>query len=327
MNRRSRVTNDSTALGGIHHVTAIASDPQQNVDFYMGLLGLRLVKRTVNFDDPGSYHLYYGDDLGRPGTAMTFFAWPGAPRGRGGTGEVGVTAFSVPFESVHFWRERLAAAGVTVQSDEERWGDRVLALEDLDGMALEIVGARDGDPRPGWADGPVPAEHAVRGFHAPTLVVPALAPSERMLSEIMGFRRVAEDGPRVRFATGEGAPGQTVDLVVRPGDRPLQAAGSVHHIAFRTPDDATEAAWQSTLRAHGVGVTEVRDRQYFHSIYYREPGGVLYEIATDEPGFAIDESPDALGTALKLPPWLEQHRARIEDSLPPITLPTQEAAP
>lgn len=312
------------ALPGIHHITAIAGDPQENVDFYMGLLGLRLVKRTVNFDDPASYHLYYGDDIGRPGTVMTFFAWPGAPRGRSGTGQVGVTSFSIPFESIDFWQERLTSAGVAVNGQEERWGDLVLAFEDPDGMALELIAAREGDERPGWADGPVPAEHALRGFHAPSLFVGSIEPSERLLTSIMGFRRVAADGARIRYAAGDGRPGDLVDLVRRPQERGWQAAGTVHHIAWRTLDDEEELAWQARLQRNGVGVTEVRDRQYFHSIYYREPGGILYEIATTEPGFTIDEPRELLGTSLKLPPWLERHRARIEEALPPIHLPTPE---
>jgi glyoxalase family protein len=319
--------NTEPTIPGIHHITAIASDPQLNVDFYLGLLGLRLVKRTVNFDDPNSYHLYYGDDLGRPGTVMTFFAWPGAPRGRAGSGQVGVTSFSIPFGSFDFWRERLTRAGVSVDDSEERWGDRVLAFEDPDGMSLEVIEAHGGDERPGWVDGPVPSEHALRGFHAPSLFLSSIEPSEHLLTSVMGFRRVATDGARVRYATGDGAPGDLVDLVRHAGRPPIQAAGTVHHIAWRTPDDAQELAWQAALQAHGMGVTEVRDRQYFHSIYYREPGGVLYEIATDQPGFAIDESAEALGTALKLPPWLESQRSRIEQALPPIHLPAREAVP
>lgn len=309
-------------LPGIHHITAIAGDPQENVDFYMGLLGLRLIKRTVNFDDPGSYHLYYGDGLGRPGTIMTFFAWPGAPQGRVGTGQVGMTAFSIPAQSLDFWRERLTEQGVAVDGPVDRWGDRVLSFSDGDQMPLELIASSHPDDRPGWQDGPVPEEHAIRGFHAPTLYVGRLEPSEVLLTEVMGFRRIGEEGGRVRFAAGGGQPGSLVDIVVRPNLQGWQAAGTVHHIAWRTPTDQQEIAWQSALSAHGVSVTEVRDRQYFHSIYYREPGGILYEIATDEPGFTMDEAPETLGTTLKLPPWLESRRPAIERALPPIQLPS-----
>ena len=316
-------------LPGIHHITAIAGDPQQNIDFYVGLLGLRLVKQTVNFDDPASYHLYYGDDLGRPGTIMTFFAWPGAPRGRVGAGQVGVTAFSIPATALDYWRERLASHGIAVEEAPARFGDRVLTFADPDAMPLELI-ATATDGRTGWASGPVPSEPAIRGFHAPTLYVRDAAPSERLLTEVMGFRRLATEGGRVRFAAGAGAPGDLVDLVTRPGGPSAwQAAGTVHHIAWRTPDDAQQLAWQTELARRGIGVTEVRDRQYFHSIYYREPGGILYEIATDQPGFAIDEEPAELGTHLKLPPWLESRRPQIASALPPIHLPAtgQEVAP
>lgn len=319
----------TNSLPGIHHVTAIAGDPQQNVDFYMGLLGLRLVKQTVNFDDPGSYHLYYGDDLGHPGTIMTFFAWPGAPRGRVGAGQVGVTAFSIPAGSLDYWRERLTARGISVDGPVTRFADRVLSFADPDGMPLELIASARADERTGWAGGSVPDEHAIRGFHAPTLYVRQGEPSERLLTGVMGFRRIGQDGERVRYAAGEGeaAPGSLVDLVIRPGDAGArQGTGTVHHIAWRTPDDERQLAWQSTLAERGIPVTEVRDRQYFRSIYYREPGGILYEIATDTPGFAVDEAPERLGTALKLPPWLETRRPRIEQALPSIHLPVANEA-
>jgi glyoxalase family protein len=314
------MTSEPT-LPGIHHITAIAGDPQRNIDFYMGLLALRLVKKTVNFDDPGSYHFYYGDDIGRPGTIMTFFAWPSAPRGRVGAGQVGVTSFSIPAGALDFWRERLTSAGVPVTDGGRRWGDRILSFEDPDALPLELIAASEGDDRPGWADGSVPAEYAIRGFHAPTLYVRDIGPSERVLTEVMGFRRAGEEGGRVRFAAGEGRPGEIVDLLARPELQPWQAAGTVHHIAWRTPDDAQELAWREDLLRNGLHVTEVRDRTYFHSIYYREPGAILYEIATDQPGFAVDEAPEALGTALKLPSWLESRRAQIERALPPVHLP------
>jgi glyoxalase family protein len=310
-----------TTIPGIHHITAIAGDPQQNVDFYSGLLGLRLVKRTVNFDDPGSYHLYYGDAAGHPGTIMTFFAWPGVPRGRQGAGQIGATAFSIPPESTHYWTDRLQQNGVTVKTSGPRFGETVLAFDDPDGMTLELIAAPN-DSRPGWRDGPVPAEHAIRGFHSATLWIQRHAPSAALLAGVMGFQRIGQEGDRLRYATGSGEPGAMVDLLAIPAaPRALQAAGTVHHIAWRVAGDADELAWQQELKRNGVHVTDVRDRQYFHSIYYREPGGILYEIATDPPGFTVDEPEDALGTALKLPPWLEPKRAEIDALLPPIHLP------
>ncbi len=309
-------------LNGIHHITAIAADPQPNVDFYMGLLGLRLIKKTVNFDDPGSYHLYYGDDVGSPGTIMTFFSWPGAPRGQQGAGQVAATSFAIPATSLDYWAERFAAHGVQQGEQSTRFGDTVLPFTDPDGLLLELIGTREPDARRGWTGGDVPAEHAVRGFHGATLLLRRRADSARLLGDVMGFQRIGEEGHRTRFAVGAGGPGAMVDLVEDPGARNgQQAAGTVHHIAWRTPNDTQQVAWRDDLLRHELGVTDVRDRQYFHSIYYREPGGVLYEIATDAPGFTVDEAPEALGTSLKLPPWLERQRAQIEKALPPIHLP------
>lgn len=309
-------------IPGIHHITAITGDPQRNIDFFMGLLGLRLIKKTVNFDDPGSYHFYYGDTVGSPTTVLTFFAWPGAARGRHGTGEVGATAFAIPATSLDFWRQRLQAHGLEDTEPAVRFGDRAIAFESPDGMPLELVATAETDARTGWPDGPVPAEHAVRGFHSATLWVPAHPATERVLTEAMGFRRIGEEGSRVRYATGDGGPGAVVDVVALQGAPIVRhGAGTVHHIAWRTPDDPQEQAWRALLEQRGLRVTEVRDRQYFHSIYYVEPGGVLYEIATDTPGFAIDERVDELGTQLKLPPWLEPQRPQIERALPPVHLP------
>lgn len=305
-------------LPGIHHITAIAGDPQRNVDFYSGVLGLRLVKKTVNFEDPQSYHLYYGDALGRPGTIMTFFAWPGAPRGRVSPGEVGTTAFAIPAAALPYWQDRLASHGVATAAPIARFGDQVLAFADPDGLPLELIAGPQPDVRPGWTESDIPVDAVIRGFHAPTLLLTRTEPSARLLTEVMGFRAVATEAGRTRYAAGDGTPGSTVDLLVAGGAPGDMGTGVVHHIAWRTSDSANQLAWQHLLAEQGMSVTEVRDRQYFTSIYYREPGGVLYEIATDEPGFAVDETPAALGTAFKLPPWLEQYRARLEAALPPI---------
>jgi len=307
-------------LPGIHHVTAITADAQRNVDFYVGLLGLRLVKKTVNFDDPTSYHLYYGDELGRPGSAMTFFVWPGAPRGRQGPGQVLVTAFSVPAGSLDWWVARLRAAGADVGEPESRLNDGVLPLADPEGMRLELVAPARLDPRPPWAGGPVPAEHGIRGFHSVTLSLAGEEETVRLLTGTLGFRAGAKAGDRARFETGD--VGGIVDLLPMPDAPPGEvAAGTVHHVAWRTPDDASQLAWRDAVAGAGYDVTPVLDRQYFHSIYFREPGGVLFEIATDGPGFTFDEPVAELGSSLRLPPRLEPLRAELELRLPPFSVP------
>lgn len=308
------------ALLGIHHVTALAADPQTNVDFYAGVLGMRLVKLTVNFDVNEVYHLYYGDGAAQPGTILTFFPYPGAPRGRRGAGQVAATALSVPRGSLVFWSAHLAAHGVATEPVATILGEEVLAFQDPDGMALELVAVAD--PRPGWAAGPVPLDYAIRGFHGATLWLRDPALSAAMLTEL-GFREGGREGARARFVVGAGGPGQQVDLLAVP-DAPngAEAAGIVHHVAWRAADDAAQAAWRQRVLAMGRQVTPVRDRQYFRSIYFHEPGGVLYEIATDGPGFATDEALDQLGTGLKLPPWLESRRAELARALPPLRLPT-----
>jgi glyoxalase family protein len=309
-------------IPGIHHVTAITSDAQRNLDFYSGLLGLRLVKLTVNFDDPGSYHFYYGDALGTPGSILTFFAWPGAPRGRQGTGQTGATAFAIPRESLGYWLERLVRSNVAHEGPETRFGDKVVTFKDFDGLPLELVASAEARERPLWQAGPVPAEHAVRGFHGVTLWEDGTERTTRLLTATMGFREVAREGSVTRYAAGEGGPSTYVDLRDAAGFwRGMVAAGTVHHVAYRTPTDAEQLAWLEQLTREGLRVTPVQDRQYFHSIYFREPGGVLFEIATDQPGFATDETPERLGTGLKLPPWLEPQRAEIEQILPPVQLP------
>jgi glyoxalase family protein len=309
-------------LTGIHHVTAIATDPQQNVDFYLQTLGLRLLKQTVNFDAPDVYHLYYGDEAGSPGTILTFFPWPNSPQGRRGAGQATVTSFSVPETSLGWWRQRLDRLGVEVNQVETRSGEDALSLYDPDGLLVELVAHPGTDPRPPWEQGPIPVEHAIRGFHSVTLTESGYENTAELLTGTLGFELLDEDGPRFRFGVAGGGPGAAVDLVCSPEAEAGQvAAGTVHHVAWRTPDDDQQVEWREELVDEGLDVTPVIDRQYFHSIYFREPGGVLFEIATDPPGFLVDESLLELGRQLRLPPWLEPRRELIESRLPTLKLP------
>jgi catechol 2,3-dioxygenase-like lactoylglutathione lyase family enzyme len=310
----------------IHHVTAIAREPQRNLDFYAGTLGMRLVKLTINYDDPGTYHLYYGDDLGRPGSLLTFFPWTGGRPGRQGTGQTNGVGFAVPPAALGFWIERLLLRGVKYEGPTRRFDEQVLAFADPDGLLLELIATPRVNQVEGWRDGPVPAEHAVRGVHAVTIWEDGDAGSADFLTRTMGFRAKGEEGNRLRFESGQDGLGTVVDLRRAPGFwRGTDGVGTVHHVAFRAADDAEQKARHEELQRLGVGVTDVRDRQYFRSIYFREPGGVLFEIATDGPGFTVDEGPAELGTTLKLPPQYESMRQRLEQSLPPLRLPHAEA--
>lgn len=322
---------------GIHHITALASNPQRNINFYTQVLGQRLVKTTVNFDDPGTYHFYYGDQVGSPGTIMTFFPWPHARRGVTGNGEVAVTAYAIAPESVAYWQERLAEHSVSLSEPETRFGQTVIPLADPDGTRLELITYPEAKVPSHWEHGPVPAEHALRGFHGVTIWVGESEQTAELLTQTLGYQFVEQAGSRLRYrSAGQGA-GQfvedprsgtdRVDLVVRPNQpRGRMGAGSVHHVAFRARDDVEQRGWQREVARLGYGVTEVRDRQYFHSIYFREPSGVLFEIATDPPGFTLDEPVAELGQGLKLPPWLEPQRAMIAQKLPSIQVTEQANA-
>lgn len=294
---------------GIHHVTAMASDPQRNRDFYEGVLGLRMVKRTVNFDDPGTYHLYYGDGVGSPGTILTFFPMPGIREAVRGSGITESVELAVPVGALGAWERRLAGAGVAVARDPGHGG---LAFADPDGMRLALV-ERDGLPEPVAWDGPVPADMAIRGVDGVTLRVRDAGVTAGYMSGALGL----EDAPGGLRAAG--APGTTVRVVEdREAPRARMGAGSIHHIAFRVPDGPRQAAWRAELAAAGANVSPVMDRDYFTSIYFTEPGGVILEIATDTPGFTRDEDQDVLGESLRLPAWVEQHRGRIEEVLAPL---------
>jgi glyoxalase family protein len=322
------MTNEKS-IEGLHHVTVITSDAQKNIDFYCGVLGLRLVKLTVNFDDPSSYHLYYGDELGRPGSILTFFAWPGAYRGRIGPPQVTETAFAVPAGALDYWTKRLKERAVTPQAVVERFGERVLGFVDPDGMRLEIISSVESVEPKGqpWADGPIPIEHAIRGFRNITISEEGYENTAALLTKVMGFKAVGNERNRFRYraGTGDGFAAE-VDLICVPdAHHGGMGAGAVHHVAFRTKDDAQQKAWHEEIANEGLNVSPVMDRTYFHSIYYREPGGVLFEIATENPGFTADEPADQLGQKLMLPPWLEPNRTAIEQAVPPVQLPASRA--
>ncbi|EAU41705.1 Possible dioxygenase/glyoxalase family protein [Fulvimarina pelagi HTCC2506] len=308
---------------GIHHVTAIAGPAGRNVDFYTRVLGMRLVKKTVNFDDPGSYHLYYGDEAGSPGTILTFFPWEHAASGRLGVGEAQETVLRVPEDAIGWWIQRLIEHGVAHDKPVKRFGETVLAFRDPDGMRLALAAVPGASSETSWPTEDIPADVAIRGFHSVSLLVEEKAPTAAILTGVLGFSEIATEETTTRYAV-EGNPiGGIVDIRAVGGFlKPRFGAGSVHHIAFRAADDDEQAAMVRTLAEdHGIETTEQRDRNYFRSVYFREPGHVLFEIATDVPGFDIDEPRESLGEALKLPAGLEAHRETIEAALPAIAQP------
>lgn len=307
-----------TLINGLHHVTTLAGDTQRNVDFYTDVLGLRLVKKTINFDAPDVYHLYYGNETGSPGTILTFFPYGNLPRGRKGVGQLTYTAFSVPTASLRYWMDRLHERNIPYAGPHKRFSETYLRFEDVDGMGIEFV-FNDEDQRPGWDNGRIPAESAVRGFHTVTLNVANPDRTVQLLTETMQHTLVGEEPGRFRFRAGIGGPGNYVDVLHSPNDvRALQGAGSVHHVAFSTDSDETQLTIQEQLMTAGYHVTPVQDRNYFNSIYFREPGGILFEVATNPPGFMIDEPLTELGTNLKLPKQYEPRRAALEKTLPRI---------
>ncbi|MCU0426731.1 MAG: ring-cleaving dioxygenase [Candidatus Kapabacteria bacterium] len=309
-----------TLINGLHHVTAIAGKPQTNVDFYAGILGLRFIKKTVNFDAPDVYHLYYGDENGSPGSIMTFFPFGHIQRGRRGNGQMSYTAFSVPENSLGFWMERLKTFNITPEKPQQRFNEEFIRFDDNDGLGIELV-ATSNDTRPAWVSGSIPQEHAIRGFYTVALQEISGDRTIDLLTNQMQHRLVAEEGNRMRFEAGLGGAGAFVDIIGNPEEkRGLQGAGTVHHVAFGTNSDDTLLAIREILAEKGFDVTPLIDRQYFHSIYFREPGGILFEVATNPPGFTTDESKEALGTALKLPEWYEAKRDLIEQHLEPLEI-------
>lgn len=306
---------------GLHHVTAIAGDPQRNLDFYAGVLGLRLVKRTVNFDDPGTYHFYFGDERGSPGTILTFFPWPQARRGHLGVGQVEATAFGIAPDSIDFWLARLKEHDVYAEKFRTRFGEDGLRFSDPDGLLLELISEISTDSSSLPATNMIRAGHALRGFHGVTAAVRNYQRTAQLLTETFGYQQTRESGDHFRFVSPGNGPARIFDLKCVPDGRPgVIAVGSVHHVAFRVRTDEEQMEWRERLLELGFNVTPVLDRTYFHSIYFREPGGVLFEIATEMPGFTVDETIDQLGSKLCLPDWMEKSRPEIEQALPRINL-------
>ena len=308
----------SKTIKGIHHVTAIAGDARRNLDFYTRVLGLRLVKKTVNFDDPGTYHFYFGNETGDPGTILTFFPWQEIQQGRRGTGQATETAFSVPPGSFDFWIRRFEEENVIYNKPAKRFNEEYLTFIDPDGLKLELV-AVDHDERKPFTGGNVNAQYAVKGFYNVTLSLEGYEKTARLLTELFGYQLASEEVNRYRFASGATEGAAIIDLVCLPdGHRGHVAGGSVHHVAFRVKDNEEQLYFREQLADLGYNVTPPINRDYFMSIYFREPGGVLFEIATDPPGFTADETLEELGVGLKLPARYEPRRAEIEKTLPAL---------
>ena len=340
------MTGDKKGQGvlGIHHVTAIARNPQKNFDFYSGILGLRLVKLTVNFDDPTTYHLYYGDELGRPGTILTFFPWEYIHQGWRGTGEVVTTSFLIPENAIEYWSKRFKDKGVEHSEPTKRYdnNEQIITFYDIDGLKLELVANKEAENRKinAWKDGPIPVDYAIRGFYSVALSLDGYEGTASLLTDEMGFSKIAHEGNRFRFQLKDKfnesslknldsnedqkpihSTSSIVDIVCLPYTKPgTMGAGTVHHVAWRTPTDESQLEMRKKIIRTRLNATPVIDRLYFHSVYFREPGGVLFEIATDPPGFMIDQKLEELGKKLVLPKWLEPRREYIEKTLPSIIM-------
>lgn len=307
--------NDS--ILGLHHITAIANNAQRNYDFYTHVLGLRLVKKTVNFDDPSTYHFYYGNEGGTPGTILTFFPWEGIGSGRNGTGMATEIGYSVPADSLDNWLGRFKELGVSAGELAERFGEQYLPFTDPDGLAIALIVPKQLDKRKGWETEAIKEDMALRGFHTVTLTLQKIEATAKVLTDIFGYRLVAQEGNRYRFQTDAVPEAALVDLLEEPEGRVgRNAAGTNHHVAFRVANDAIQMEFREKILESGLQITPKIDRDYFFSLYFREPGGVLFEIATDNPGFTVDEPLDELGAHLKLPKQYEGSRAKIEKALP-----------
>jgi glyoxalase family protein len=307
-------------ITGIHHVTAVASNAQDNIDFYVGILGLRLVKKTVNFDGPDVYHFYYGDEKGTPGSILTFFPYQGLVAGRHGKGMLNTTTFSVSTSALDYWLERLKKFGITYKEPQERFdGEMVVYFEDKDGLGLELV-FNDYDTRPAFTLGHIPAEHSIKGFYSVEIWEEGYERTAGLLTEQLDHKLISEKGNRFRFAATN-TPGNYVDILCSPDSmKGLAGSGTVHHIAFATPDKQTQAEVRLRIVKRMLNPSPILVRNYFTSIYFREPGGVLFEVATSGPGFAVDEAPARLGEGLKLPAQYEKDRGKLEKTLPTITV-------
>jgi glyoxalase family protein len=302
-------------IAGIHHITAMVNDAQRNIDFYAGILGLRLVKKTINFDRPEVYHLYFGNASGKPGSVITFFPWAKQLKGRIGTGQVGVTSYMIPKGSIPFWENRLQKFNIEFTS-MVRFGETYLKLHDPDGLHVELVERNEG-PINNWSFGEVEAANAIRGFSGTTLYSAQPHQTANMLEHIFGLEYVGQEDEFLRFKS-DAEVGNTIDIKLAPSVRGLMGAGTVHHIAWRARDEEEHRHWRSILQDKGYNPTEILDRNYFKALYFHEDGGILFEIATDPPGFTVDESINELGEKLKLPLWLESKREELEQTLPPI---------
>lgn len=305
---------------GLHHITAIAGDAQRNYNFYTSVLGLRLVKKTVNFDDPGTYHFYYGNETGTPGTILTFFPWTGMRSGYTGTGMATEIGYSVPAGSLKFWSDRFSEFNVKQEETTERFGELLLPFQDPDGLKLNLIVPANDDSRAPWATKTVTANEATRGFHSIVLTLKDIKPTAEILTDIFGYTLLKQEGNRYRFITTAVENAAIVDLVESPEEKPgLVAGGTNHHVAFRVRNDEVLMAFREKIVAKGFHITPKIDRNYFFSLYFREPGGVLFELASDNPGFAVDEAVSELGKGLKLPAQYEPQRKQIEKTLPVLT--------
>jgi len=311
----------SNSILGLHHITAITNNAQRNYDFYTHVLGLRLVKKTVNFDDPSTYHFYYGNETGTPGTILTFFPWEGIGPGRNGIGMATEIGYAVPDDSLDNWIGRFRELGVSMGEQGERFGEMVLPFTDPDGLALDLIVPKQADARQPWETESIKQDMATRGFHSVTLTVQKLDATAKLLTDVFGYRLQAQEGNRYRFQTNTVPTASIVDLLEMPdGTLGRNAAGTNHHVAFRVANDAVQMEFREKILTSGLQVTPKIDRDYFFSIYFREPGGVLFEIATDNPGFTVDEALDELGSNLKLPKQYEGSRAKIEKALPVLKI-------
>ena len=302
---------------GLHHITAIAGNAKGNYNFYTKVLGLRFIKKTVNFDDPGTYHFYYGDEVGTPGTVLTFFPWEGISKGKQGTGMATEIGYSVPGNSLGFWTDRLKQNNVKITGSGTKFGEEYLSFEDPDGLPLTLTVPASADQRKPWETTEVTAAVATKGFHSVTLSLLSITETAKILTDIFDYTLAKQEGNRYRFVTQAVGNAAIIDLLEIPeGNRAINAGGTIHHIAFRVKDEAVQMHFREKVIRHGLNITPKIDRNYFFSLYFREPGGVLFELATDNPGFTVDEPVNELGTHLKLPPQYEDSRSKIEKVLP-----------